>query len=79
MFSGGLAGGFFMNLNWQRRLGIAVSLLWLLFWVAGYLMDPYKDLRVSAFGIIFFGVIPVVIGWSFWWVLEAFRKRNRHL
>ena len=65
-----------MTYSWKRRLGISVSVTWLLLWIAGYLMDPHKDLRTSAFGIVLFGITPIAIGWFAWWVWDAI-KRNR--
>jgi hypothetical protein len=65
-----------MTNSWKHRLGIAVSVIWLLLWVSGYLMDSYMDLRKSAFGITLFGITPIAIGWLAWWVMDDF-KRNR--
>jgi hypothetical protein len=65
-----------MAYSWQRRLGISVSVVWLLLWIAGYLMDPFKDLRTSAFGITLFGITPVPIGWFAWWVWEGFKRES---
>jgi hypothetical protein len=65
-----------MTKNWKHRLGIAASVIWLLLWISGYLMDPYKDLRTSAFGVTLFGITPIAIGWLSWWVLDAFKRKQ---
>lgn len=60
--------------SWKHRLGIAVSAIWVLLLIVGYLMDPYKDFRASAFGITLFGIVPISMGWLAWWVWDAFAK-----
>jgi hypothetical protein len=63
-----------MALSWKRRLGISASVICLMLWIAGYLMDPSKNIRQSMFGIVLFGVVPVLICWSIWWVWSALGK-----
>ena len=62
-----------MELSWKRRLAIGASVLWILLWISGYLVDPYKDLRTSIFGVLVFGILPMTIAWLSWWVWSAFR------
>jgi len=57
--------------SWQRRLGIAVTIVWILLWTAGYLSDPSKDLRASIFGVTLFGIVPLTICWLIWWIWDA--------
>jgi hypothetical protein len=63
-----------VKLSGWKRIGISVSVIWILVWLALYLVDPYKTYREVAFGLIFFGLCPVVSIWFLWWIWEGFRK-----
>ena len=67
-----------MHMSWQRRLGISISAIWLLIWVGGYLQDPSKTWRDMAFGLTFFGLLPVFVLWSVWWVWDGYKKSRRN-
>ena len=58
------------------RIGIALSVLWLIFVYLGYeiwwLAFPYSFVK----GFIARGVLPLVVFWGLVWVIAGFRNKD---
>lgn len=64
-------------MSWKRRLGIAISILWLLFVLLAYFMDSYWEPRKMLVGITGLGIFPVAFGWLTWWVWDAYSRSKK--
>lgn len=64
-------------MGWKRRLGIAMSVVWILFWIIAYLTDSPLDLRKMLVGLMGLGIFPVLISWLTWWVWDGYSRSKK--
>ena len=76
------------KLSFKRRLGLLVSVLWVIsaFVIAlnvntytyGWLMFPSKGIELIGFltGFCIFGIMPIVLAFGISWVVAARRREN---
>jgi hypothetical protein len=58
-------------INWKHRLGIAISVIWLLF----VLMVASSSEDAIGF-IILAGAMPLSVAWLVWWVVSGYMSRK---
>ena len=67
------------RLSQTMRLAIMVSFFWPIFSIL-YIWEPrrkfYFQAAFSQFVLI--GVLPLVVAWGIWWVVQGFKKDNGH-
>ena len=63
------------QLRGPRRLAIAFSAAWLLFWAWVYIDDLFMSVDGKLSGFLLFGVLPVAAPWTAEWVWRGFRAR----
>ena len=63
-----------MELSWKMRIGIAISVLWLL----ALLAFALKEFSRNVMGIFLsFGIIPIVTFWGIAWIIQGVKIEKR--
>lgn len=64
-------------MSWSKRLGVLLSFLWIVFWFVGYYVLDLNTSRTQGdilIGLLLFGLIPVILAWLIWWVVDGLQK-----
>ncbi|HSO19024.1 MAG TPA: hypothetical protein VLT88_06185 [Desulfosarcina sp.] len=59
------------HLTWKLRLAVVISIIWPVAWALHF--RPWQH-NAIAFAVV--GIGPVVIGWSFKWVLAGMKHKG---
>ena len=67
------------RLSQTMRLAAMVSFFWPIFSLL-YIWEPRRKLYIQAAisKFVLMGVLPLVIAWGIWWVVQGFKKDKSH-
>lgn len=64
------------NLSGHKRLALLLSVVWIL-GVTAVIFEEYQRLKLAPF--IVFDILPLVIVWGTYWVMQGFKKEKTNL
>ncbi len=54
------------------RMALVASLIWPM--VSAWFLRPWEEDPIR---FLYLGLVPVALGWAFWWVASGYRKKGR--